>query len=431
MNPRLAVEAGDRAGEVYEVPPLTDSGEELVLGRSRQCTVRMLDRKLSRRHCRFTFEDGQLYVEDMNSRNGTLVNGNDARDKTALRHGDRVEVGSCMLVVRLQEGEGPLAETVMAPAPAPSADSEDLAETVEDDGPKGLRAPERAAEAGELGDLVGRVFAGYKVEELIHEGETCLVYRGASLEDGHLAALKILRPEVGFTEQQLKRFRRGARVAARLNHPNIVKLIKAGKHHGLSYVSTEYVAGSDVWRLVQQRGQPLPPEQSLRIAVQMLGGLRHTYKHKVVLRSVRPQNVLVTAALETKLTDFDLAKPLPAAGGEQEEDITLTDELGPFGEPDFAAPELITRPVVADHRCDIFGVGACLYYMLTGSAPFPGTEGVDNRYRAFRREVKPPRELNDAIPEPVSAIILKALSSYLDKRFQTPREMQEAIRGLR
>jgi len=399
MNPRLRVEVGRQVNFEYEIPPTQENGG-LWLGRGAFCQIRIADPQLSRRHCQFTFEDGRLFVQDLGSRNGTRVNGELIRDKTLLRDGDRVIVGSHELVVVY-----------------PAASSErkvDLAEL-------GTREAEERAYR-EVAALKGSELAGYALEEILFNGSVSVIFRAKDIERGIPAAVKVLKKLESVTIEDQNRFIRGAKHSATLRHPNIVRVFKGGRAGDWLFIAMELVRGRNLHDVIERRGSPLKLRVALMIADQVLDALQHAYEQEIVLRSVRPDNVIVTEGARVKLTDFDLVKPL---SGRQEAQVTRVMDGSLSVDPSFAAPELIAYPAVADQKADIFGAGAVLYYMLCAKPPFGKMLPKDKLSSAFDRALQDPRELNPAVPESICAVIRQSMSDY--ERYNSPAEMRQAL----
>ena len=400
MNPRLIVEVGKQVDQEFEIPPKT----EVFLGRDPFCVIRIFDPQLSRRHCRLTFDGERAFIKDLDSKNGTKVNTDYIRKKTELRNGDHVGVGSTRLVFKYVVGRAPAQESKKRLRPKSPA--ERLAENVD--------------------KLEGEEFAGFSVEKKIWHGNLTTIYLARRPSDQEAVALKILRPDARPTVEELNRFQRGTREAVQLNHRNLVRVLAVDKYLGINYAAMEYFAGQNLQSLLEKAGRPMKPAGALKVMQQLLSALQYVYEQGYVLRSVKPDNVLVGKGLSVKLTDYDLLKHLP---GVEEKELTRVIDGGMFVEPSFAAPELITYPVVADQRADVFGAGTCLFFMLTGAAPFPN-EVPDKLSRAFDRTVPNPKTLNPKFPEELSKVILKSMSGYLDRRYQTPQEMLDDIQEL-
>jgi len=401
MNPRVRIEIGRQRGQEYEIPP-QDEKESVVLGRGTFCDIRIFDMQLSRRHCQFINDGTHLYVEDLGSKNGTMVNGKRIEKRTELEDGDTINVGTSALIV----------ENVMA--------SRGLDRTVKWPGMR-TEADRLAAQAS---NLEGKEFAGVDVEQKIHESPTAIVYKGRLRENGQVCALKLIRPDAPVSIEQKNRFIRGAKYAAQFHHPHVVRVYRGGKLGELYYVIVEYVEGQNLPQLVKESGGALDLQDALHITAQILSALQAAYGKGLVIRSVRPDNIMVGENLNAKITDFELVKPVPT---EEEKQVTRIVDGNINVDPSYAAPELIAYPVVADQRADVFGAGTCLYFMLTGSAPFPESIGPDKISTVFFRQMRDPRNINPDIPQSVMDILNKAMAEQPHDRYQTAQEMLEDV----
>lgn len=399
MNPRLRIEVGRQANFEYEIPPAEEE-EAVWLGRGAFCKVRISDHQLSRRHCEFTFEDGRLYIEDLGSKNGTRVNDELIGEKVELEDGDMVTVGSNQLRVIF-----------------PTAAGRGKAELAE------LGAGEAEQEAYQkVAALEGKEFAGYRLGKVIFNGDTSVVFRAEDVESEAPAAVKVLKPLSDLSVEDQNRFIRGAKHSATLRHPNFVRVYKGGRTNDWYFVAMEYVEGKNLEEVVETKGGPLTVQTAMKIIQQVLGALQYAYEQDIVFRAVRPDNVIVCKGLKVKLTDFDLVKPLT---GRRDAQVTRVMDGSIQVDPEFAAPELIAYPVVADQKADIFGAGATLYFMLCGSAPFGRHLPSDKSSSAFDRVYEDPRNVNSEVPESVCSVIARAMSDY--ERYNSPAEMAEAL----
>ncbi len=401
MNPRLVVEVGKQIGAEFEIPPESEAGG-ILLGRDPFCAIRLFDAQLSRRHCRLTFDGTRIFIKDLRSRNGTKVKGRQIRRKTQLRDGDHINVGGCRLV--LKYGEPPKPREGLVARMLPKTPAEQLAEKID--------------------NLEGEQFAGYQVEEKIWQSSLTIIYRASRPEKEARAALKIVRPDARAPAEQKNRFLRGAKNARELDHPHLVRALESGEHLEIPYLAMEYVEGNNLQAMLEQTGQPMKVDPALNMTRQVLAALQHVYEHEFVMRSVRPDNIIVTRELDIKMADYELLKHLPREGPQE---ATRVMNGGLLVEPSFAAPEFVAYPVETDQRADVFGAGACLFYMLTLAPPFGSTLPDGKPSRAFERILRDPRELNPHTPRSVSEIILKSMSEKPDDRYQTPQEMLAAL----
>ncbi|MDP6107221.1 MAG: serine/threonine-protein kinase, partial [Candidatus Brocadiia bacterium] len=315
MNPRLEILVGMQAGDEHEIPPHETAGP-VVLGRG--------------------VGGGFVQVRDLKSRNGTHVNGRHIREKTELHHGDKGRAGGVELKVKF---------TQEAPERKPgTAATTALAAT---------KTPHRPAHMSEKIS-----FPGFVLEGPIGEGATTCTYRVHKTDAEAPLALKFVVPDVLISPEERARFLRGARHAAELDHRHLVRVLEVGTHEEIPYMVMEYVGGDILERGLAEAGRPLKVASATSMGLQILSALHYVYERQLVLRSIRPDNVLVVPGSGVRLTDYDLLKVLP---GEEEKEVTRLPEDDVFISPEFAPPEMITRPFLADQRADVFGAAACLY----------------------------------------------------------------------
>jgi serine/threonine-protein kinase len=399
MNPRLRIEVGRLVNFEYEIPS-ADEGDPVWLGRGAFCKIRIPDGQLSRRHCQFTFEKPVFFVEDLGSQNGTRVNGALISAKTELHDGDRITVGNHELVVIMGQPAKPRAVGL------PELGTQD----------------EEEEALSKVTALLGTEFVGYMLERIIFTGDSSVIFRGRDPQTNAPVAVKVLKPLSRVTVEDQNRFIRGAKHSAVLKHPNFVRVYKGGRLDDWFFVVMEYVSGRNLQHVVERKGGPLELGVALRIIRQVLSALQHAYEANIVYRAARPDNVILAEGLLVKLTDFDLIKPL---SGRQEAQVTRVMDGSLKVDPCFAAPELIAYPVVADQKADVFGAGAILYFMLCAQPPFGKLLPADKLTSAFERIPRRPSEVNPLVPEPLSAVILQAMSDY--ERYNTPSDMLEAV----
>ncbi len=179
-------------------------------------------------------------------------------------------------------------------------------------------------------------------------------------------AIKILRPAFGQDAVAVERFHREARLAAKLNHPNIVRAIDGGTVEDTCYLVTEYLDGFDLEQLVQQTG-PLPPAQACWIICQMADALQHAHEHQLIHRDIKPQNAMLLKNGSVKLLDLGLARAQWTDAATQ---MTATGQF--MGTVDYVSPEQALDTSAIDHRADIYSLGCTMYFLLTGRPPFAG-----------------------------------------------------------
>jgi eukaryotic-like serine/threonine-protein kinase len=200
----------------------------------------------------------------------------------------------------------------------------------------------------------------YRLETKLGSGGMSTVYLAQDEVLDRPVAVKLLHREIVEEADQLERFRREARAAARLSHPNLVGVIDAGEDEGRPYIVFEYVEGRTLKRRIQEEGG-LPVDEAVAYAIEIGRGLIAAHARKLVHRDVKPQNVLIDPDGRAKVTDFGIARSLESEG------LTATGRV--LGTTDYVSPEQAMGEDV-DERSDVYSLGVVLYEMLTGEVPF-------------------------------------------------------------
>jgi tRNA A-37 threonylcarbamoyl transferase component Bud32 len=226
-------------------------------------------------------------------------------------------------------------------------------------------------------------------------------------------AIKLLHAEISDQPDQLERFRREARSAARLSHPNLVSVIDAGEDDGRPYIVFEYVEGETLKRRIQDHG-PLPVAEALAYAIEIGRALDAAHERKLVHRDVKPQNVLIDAEGHAKVTDFGIARSLEAKG------LTATGRV--LGTTDYVSPEQAMGEVV-DERTDVYSLGVVLYEMLTGDVPFQAETQVGVAMKHVNEELPDVFELRPDISAAVAGVVDNATAKHPGSRYNSISEM--------
>lgn len=263
----------------------------------------------------------------------------------------------------------------------------------------------------------------YELRHKLGAGGMGVVFLAQHKVMERLVALKVLHQSLLATPETVERFRREARAAAKLDHPNIVKAFDAETVADWQILVMEFVEGRDLADATQHRG-PFSVLHACNYAFQVAMGLQHAHEMNMVHRDLKPQNLMLTSKGVVKILDFGLAK-LTAASPHQP-GLTTKDVV--IGTPEFIAPEQARDTASADIRSDIYSLGCTLYYFLTGEAPFQADTPVATVIRHLNDT--PPRLESvrpDAPPE-VCALYWRMMSKDPSKRPQTPLEVAEALR---
>jgi len=266
---------------------------------------------------------------------------------------------------------------------------------------------------------LGKVLAGYRIEERIGRGGMGLVYRAEHLNLRRRAAIKIIAPELSETSGFHERFNREARIAAALQHPNIVTVYDAGEDDGVLYLAMQYIEGSDLSTVLRSQGR-LRPYRALDVCRQVAAALDAAHAQGLIHRDVKPANVLIEGRTAF-LTDFGLTKRIDGT------QTNLTKAGDVVGTIHYVAPEQIEGGKV-DARTDIYSLGCLVYHCLTGELPFARDTDVAVIYAHLSEE--PPRitSVRPELPGGLDAVIAKALEKAPERRFQTCADLMSAAR---
>jgi tRNA A-37 threonylcarbamoyl transferase component Bud32/CheY-like chemotaxis protein len=268
---------------------------------------------------------------------------------------------------------------------------------------------------------LGTVLAGYRIEELIGRGGMGLVYRAEHLNLRRRAAIKIIAPELAEASGFRERFNREARIAAALQHPNIVTVYDAGEADGLLYIAMQYIEGSDLSTVLRNQGR-LRPYRALDVCRQIGAALDAAHENGLIHRDVKPANVLIEGRTAF-LTDFGLTKRIE---GTQTQLTKAGDVVGTIH---YVAPEQIEGGCV-DARTDIYSLGCLVYHCLSGELPFARDTDVAVIYAHLSEE--PPRlaSVRPELPAGLDAVIAKALEKAPERRFKTCADLISAARAV-
>ena len=262
----------------------------------------------------------------------------------------------------------------------------------------------------------------YELIEELGRGAMGIVYRAQDPVIGRTVAVKTVRLVEAGTgmnrEDLIARFKTEARAAGQLAHPNIVVVHDAGEEDGLFYITMELVEGRSLQALLDDE-QSFPVARVLQLMEQACSALDYAHLHKVVHRDIKPANLMFSQEDRLKITDFGTAKILQ---------MGATQTASVIGTPSYMSPEQIKgKPV--DGRADLFALGVILYELVTGQKPFPGETVTTVIYKIVNEDPIPPREIDESIHPGLAAVITRSLQKDPDARFQTGRDMWEALKN--
>jgi hypothetical protein len=258
----------------------------------------------------------------------------------------------------------------------------------------------------------------YRIEGVLGEGGMGVVLKGSHLTLDRQAAIKLMKPSLASNPEFAARFMREARIAASLEHPNLVTVYDAAQENGFLYMALRFMGGGDLTGQLEREGQLSEP-RAIHMFSPLLSALQYISQKKLVHRDIKPANVLLDADFTPRLGDLGLMRK---SSGKKDQD-----EAGVMGTPSYMSPEQVNNVAELDTRSDIYSLGLTLYVALTCKQPLQGEDLASTIDNVLHVDPPDPRTIVPNLSDAMTQVVMKAIRKRPQDRFQTPKEFLDAL----
>ena len=263
-------------------------------------------------------------------------------------------------------------------------------------------------------------FGRYQLLEKLGQGGMGVVYRAFDTVLERVVALKLVLTPEGLDPEMRERFFREARAAGHLSHKNIVTVYDLGEFDGKPYLAMEYLDGEDLQKRLA-RPEKMSLRRKIEVAIDLCSGVEFAHTHGVIHRDLKPANIYITENGGAKILDFGLARLLTSQ-------LTQSNML--MGTLNYMSPEQV-RGDRADQRSDVFSIGVVLYELLGGRKAFEGDSAASTLFKILQETPEPLRQVDATLPEPLIAIVEKAIAKLRDERYSDVGELRKDLEAFR
>lgn len=394
MHRQLVIVAGPEKGRTF----LLEDGQTLLIGRGQQSDTKINDPHMSRVHCRVQVDGAKTILVDDGSSSGTRI-GDAKVTQHELQPGDVFCAGDTQIRYQLESHR----------------------DDATANGDRFFGRPTPRPKIAPLADLVGKSLAYFRLESIIAQGNSGMVFKAQDTKNDRLVAVKVLTPDPTHSEEQKERFVRAMKTMLPVQHPNIVQLYNAGKTGPYCWAAMQFVDGENMNDVISRLGIEgmLDWREVFRVAVHVGRALQEAYDRKIIHRNVTPANILRRHADKACLLgDLMLAKALEGTLAKQ---VTQPGQL--IGDVPYMSPERTRDQAGVDHRSDIYGLGATLYALLTARPPFEGNSLPELIRQVRNDEPRRPKEYQLSTNDMFEQAVMKMIAKRPEDRYDTPADL--------